>query len=163
VAFIRLKKRNQNYYAYLVENKWSRYTPKQKVKLYLGKYTKLNSKKIHKEVKIDLKKDKIFYNLLKNELLNHNFKQKTKNLFIHENGFIINLNKNKITKDQKEVCLGLNEGYLCSYTLKELFNFKQKNKNKKEQGAKLIKLILDAGISLNKETFLEVFNKIIET
>ena len=61
------------------------------------------------------------------------------------------------------MCLGLNEGYLCSYTLKELFNFKQKNKNKKEQGAKLIKLILDAGISLNKETFLEVFNKIIET
>ena len=164
MSFIRLKKRDKNYYAYLVENKWSRYAPKQKVKLYLGKYIKLNSEKVPENIaKIDLNKDKIFYSLLKNELLSYRFKQKNKDLFIHENGVTVNLKKHNVLKDNKEVCLGLNEGYLCSHTLKELINFKSKSKNKKEEGTKLIKTLLNAGISLNKETFLEIFNKIIKT
>ncbi len=163
MSFIRLKKRgNENFYAYLVDNSWVKYAPKQKVRLYLGKYIKLD--RIKFETIVDpfktLKKD-LFYYLLKQELLNHGFEEKNKDNFIYSN-FIINLKQRKVIdkNTNKKVCLGINDGYLCNYTINSLFSFKPKNKDKRE-GAKLIKLLLDAGISPKKDIFIGIFNKII--
>ncbi len=162
MTFIRLKKRTtktkENFYAYLVHNTWKKNLPKQKVSLYLGRYYKLESK----QTNIILPKHKnILISLLKKELLSHNFKEQ-KNLFIHPNDIIVNLNKREVLNksNKNSVCIGLNQGFLCSYTLKKLLNFKHNLKNKKESSKILIRLLLDAGIKPDKEQYLEVFNKL---
>jgi DNA-directed RNA polymerase len=163
MSFIRLKKRvtktKENYYAYLVNNKWHKNLPKQKVALYLGRYHKLDPK----QIKIVLPKHKnILVSLLKKELLLHNFKQNNSNLFIHSEGFIVDLKKNKVINKltNNPICLGINQGFLCAYTLKNLLKFKLKSKNKKESGKILIRLLLESGIKPDKEQYLEVFNKL---
>ena len=166
MSFIRLKKRvtksKESHYAYLVNNKWHKNLPKQKVALYLGRYHKLDSKQIN----IALPKHKnILVSLLKKELLLHNFNQKNSSSFIHPEGFIVDLKKNKVlnkhTKNQ--VCLGLNQGFLCSYTLKNLLKFKPKlnSKKKTKQTSKsLIRVLLEAGIRPDKDQFLKAFSKL---
>lgn len=163
MSFIRLKKRVRKektvYYAYLVSNKWSKFLPKQKVKAYLGRYYKLDSKSTQKP---EFKKINLL-NLLKKELISYNFKQKRKSLFIHAEGYKVDLNKKEVLNNQTNKCvLGINQGFLCNYTLNKLLSFKPKSKNKKEEGSKLIKVILDSGIEANKEIFLNLFNKLFK-
>ncbi len=170
MSFIRLKKRSykttQNYYAYLVDNKWSRYFPRQKVKSYLGRYYKL-PRTVNNPINISViklkNKKEIIYFLLKNELLYHGFIQKNKHLFIYSDEFFVDLKNYKVInkQTQKKVCLGLNEGYLCNYSLKKLLNFEIKSKNKKKEGYELIKCLLGVGLKIDSNTFLELFNKII--
>lgn len=163
MAFIRLKKRvtktKENFYAYLVSNKWEKNLPKQKVSLYLGRYYKLEP--IQTNAKLTGKENILIY-LLKKELLLHSFKQKNKNLFIHQDGFIINFKKNKILNKHSgnPVCLGLNQGFLCSYTLKNLLNVNPKIKNKKETSKLVIRLLLEIGIKPDQKQFEEVFKKL---
>ncbi|MBI2672351.1 hypothetical protein HYX16_05440 [Candidatus Woesearchaeota archaeon] len=166
MVFIRLKKRAKKsgevyYYAYLVNNKWVNLSPKQEIKLYLGRYHKIDSKTTENIIlPKNIKKNQIFAFLLKKVLLVHGFKPKDKFLFHHPNGFLVNLKANKVVdkKTQKQVCLGLNQGYLCDCTLKKLFDFSINPKNKKEKGPKLIKVLLDVGINLHKDLFMEIFN-----
>lgn len=170
MSFIRLKKRSykttQNYYAYLVDNKWSKYFPRQKVKSYLGRYYRLVRNETNQTnivINKSKSKEEIIYLLLKTELLNHNFNQIGSFLFMNSDGIYVNLKTYKVLNKQtnKKVCLGLNEGYLCNYTLKKLLTFKLSSKNKKKEGYNLIKRILNAGLKIDPITFLEVFNKFI--
>ena len=160
MSFIRLKKRvsksKENYYAYLVNNKWTNYSPKQKVQAYLGKYIKLESEN---KISIKLSKKDLFYDLIKQELISHNFVQKNQNLFIHSQGFLVDVKKRKvINSDKTPICLGINQGYLCNYTLNKLFSFKYKNNKNKDKI--LLRILLDIGITPNKNLFSEIFNKI---
>lgn len=160
MSFIRLKKRvsksNENYYAYLVNNNWNNYSPKQKVQAYLGKYIKLEPKN---KVSIKLDKKNLFFDLIKQELISHNFVQKNKNLFIHSRGFVINIKKKQVlNKENIPICLGINQGYLCNYTLNKLFSFKYQNNKKNDK--LLLRRLLDIGITPSKELFAEIFNKI---
>ena len=160
--FIRVKKRqgkkSVNYYAYLVNNKWTRYLPKQKVSLYLGPYFKLE--KISNIIS-DLnkvKKENLFHFILKNELLNHEFKDEGNWLFTHEKGFKVNLKTKSVFNKNKKICLGVNQGYLCNYTLKKLISFKLKTK---EDSKNLIKIMIEVGFNPDKDLFIEIFNKIL--
>ncbi|MEK6936498.1 MAG: hypothetical protein AABW58_00330 [Nanoarchaeota archaeon] len=161
MSFIRLKKRvtktKENYYAYLVSNKWYKNLPKQKVSQYLGRYHKL----MPKQTNIELPKHKnILISLIKKELLHHNFKEKSSNFFFHPEGFLINLKTYKVLNSQKNpVCLGLNQGYFCTYTLKNLSKFK-KTKNKKQASKTIIRLLLEIGITPNKDQFEEVLKNL---
>lgn len=163
--FIRLKKRvrksGEVYYAYLVSNNWVNYSPKQEVKSYLGRFHKLDSSS--SSILIlpkTIKKSQIFNFLLRKSLLDHKFKQKGNSHFYHPNGFLVNLIRNEVLdkKTLKPVCLGINQGYMCNYSLKKLFNFFINSKNKKKKGEELIKVLLDVGINPHKELFLEIFN-----
>lgn len=160
MSFIRLKKRvsksNENYYAYLVDNKWDNYSPKQKVRAYLGKYIKLEQQN---KVSVKLNKRNLFKDLVKQELLSHNFVQKNKSLFIHAQGYLVDFNKKRVLNaDKTPVCLGINQGYLCNYTLNKLFSLKYKINKKKDK--ELLRALLDIGITPNKDLFSEVFRKI---
>ncbi len=163
MSFIRLKKRvtktKENYYAYLVSNKWHECLPKQKVSQYLGRYHKLEPKQTN--IKLPTEKNPLLF-LLKRELLLYDFRQKRDNLFIHSKGFTIDIKKNKILNNHTKspVCLGLNQGFLCSYTLKNLLKFKPKLKNKKETSKIIIRLLLEIGIRPDKNQFEEVFSKL---
>ena len=161
MSFIRLKKRvtktKENYYAYLVSNTWHNNLPRQKVSSYLGRYHKLAPK--HIKIK-PFKENNFLLYLLKKELQMHDFKQKNKDLFIHPSGFIVNLKKKKVLDKNSDnnVCLGINQGFICNYTLNNLLKFKPKNK---QQAPKLmIKLLLEIGIKPDKSVFLEALNKL---
>jgi len=166
MSFIRLKKRVNNYYAYLVINKWGKNSSKQKVKSYLGRYYKLKSdiNNQNKHLPLYIKKELIFIYLLKNELKSNGFKQKNKYVFINPKGYLIDIKTNDVINKytKKQICIGLNEGYLCNYTLKNLSKFTIK-KDKKETGKNLIKLLLDLGINPDKDLFLAIFNTLINS
>src|SRR3989338_1064166 len=88
MVFIRVKNRVYNGkssdYAYLVENKWGKYGPRQKVKKYLGKIYKFDAVKDFDFVIVDGSYKKLMIYLFENELKRHGFELKN-NLFFRDN------------------------------------------------------------------------------
>ena len=59
----------------------------------------------------------------------------------------------KIIKNNKEVSLRINEGFLNSFTLKRLFNLRAGN------SYFLAKCFVDAGVEIPKEIFVGIFGR----
>ncbi|RME54368.1 hypothetical protein D6777_04005 [Candidatus Woesearchaeota archaeon] len=162
MAFIRIKSIQNKHYAYLVKNIWSKRKKysKQKVVSYLGPLTTLERVKTSS---IDLDYSQyssktIYKKLLAQELLDHGFEKKR---FAYEKDNIkVNFSHKAVTKNEKPVVLELNEGFLCTYTLTKLYNYRPKHLNPKEEGLRYANLLLQAGLRLNQQTFIELFNKV---
>ncbi len=169
--FIRIKKINKQEYAYLVENKWRKNRKnkvRQKTLKYLGRVHKLEKGAKKETVTLDeynkLDPEKIILELIKLELLNHDFKQLSRFIF-ERNTFHVNLVNKKVTdkKTKKEICLEINNNFLCSYTLRKLLNFSPKQGLTKLQiGKQLANSLESAGIIVPKEIFVIVAQKILK-
>jgi len=162
MSFIRVKKINGNEYAYLVENKWYKRGfkgkgkgPRQKVGKYLGKAYYFNKgqdidfftfKKIEnlEEYLKNNAREKIIRELVEWEVFRHN---------IDKSRFTIDLSDKKITANNKEVSLKMNEGFLNSFTLSRLFNMRS------NEGYYLAKCFVEAGIEIPKEVFAGLFGR----
>ncbi|MEA3379140.1 MAG: hypothetical protein U9Q69_05930 [Nanoarchaeota archaeon] len=161
--FIRIKKIRHKRYAYLVKNIWSKRKKcsRQKVIKYFGPVIKperiCNDEYYNQDIKI-LPSKKIFKELLELELINHGFKKRGRNLI--KNDIIINLFQKKVNQVQAPIVIEANEGFLCNYTLTKLYNFKTKTFNPKLEGKRLANTILQAGIILNEDIFVCLFNKL---
>lgn len=159
--FIRIKKRKNTKYAYLVRNKRYKTKPhhRQKVIKYLGRVlTPKKQFKINLDIKNLTFKESII-SLLKTELINHNFKEEN-NEFI-QGDIKINFKDKIVTKNNKLVSIELNEGFLNDYTLKELLNYEFNIKQPPlVQGHNLANLLISAGIKLAPSKFLKLFKKI---
>ncbi len=164
MAFIRTKKIDGKEYAYLVENRWYKRRhkgknkgPRQKVSKYLGRVYSFNKaenidfysfKNINNDIEQYLKnnrnnKNQIFRDLVEWELFRHG---------ISKEEFTIDYsNKKIINKNNKEVSLRMNEGFLNSFTLGRLFNLKAGN------SYYLAKCFVEAGVEVPKEVFVGVF------
>lgn len=160
MGFIRVKKINGQEYAYLVENKWYKKGFKGKGKgsrqsssRYLGKIYAFEKAKgddffsykgISKpeEYIVNSSQDDVIRDLVRWEFHRHN---------IDSAQFRIDFNGKKITKEGREVALKINEGFLCSYTLRRLFNLR------KEDSFYLARCFVDAGIEVPKEIFVGLF------
>lgn len=164
--YIRTKKIKGKEYAYLVQSRWkkrnknSKNGPRQKVKGYLGRVYRLESKKdidffeflsIKDSDKYLIKscKKKIVYDLIRWEIYKHE---------ISKDDFLIDIEDKKIMKNEKSVVLGINDGYLCGETIKKLINFK--NGEEEQQGLELAKRFVQAGINIPNELFICYFEKI---
>lgn len=169
--FIRIKKINKQEYAYLVENKWRKNRKnkvRQKTLKYLGRVYKLE-KSAKKETRNlggynNSDSGKIILELIKLELFNHDFKQLGRFIF-EKNDFHVNLVKKKVTnkKTKKDICLEINNNFLCSYTLRKLLNFSPKPSLTKLQiGKQLANSFESAGIIVPKEVFVIVAQKILK-
>jgi len=163
MSFIRTKKVDGKDYAYLVENKWYKRRfkgkgrgPRQKVSKYLGRvysFNKVNDNdffnfKNINDVEQYLKnndKQKIFKDLVEWELFRHN---------INKEEFTIDFSNKKITKNNREVSLKINEGFLNRFTLNRLFNLKSGD------SYYLAKCFVEAGIEVPKEVFVGIFGKV---
>lgn len=171
--FIRLKKRNNVSYAYLVENKWykSRQQSHQKIKKYLGRVYSPEKKQhqaLSKFIKIPLKEyikktpfNKIFFDLICLELSNYSFKQIKQHIWKKEN-IVVDLKNKKVydSNTKKTLCLELNNNFLTNLTLTKLFTFKpSKQATKLQIGKALANTLLSAGIILEQDIFLQIFNK----
>ena len=161
MAYIRIKRIKGNEYAYLVENKWMKKTkkPKQKVKAYLGRF-----------YPIEVKEEKDFFENYDIEDTEKYFSERTANQIIKElfefeiikaglPEIKIDMDKKAILYGNSNVVLGINGGYLCTYTLRKLINFKFDEQE--ELGYGLAKAFADAGINVPKVVFVEVFNKMV--
>ncbi|MBW2975030.1 hypothetical protein KY366_04905 [Candidatus Woesearchaeota archaeon] len=184
MAYIRVKKiriKGREYrYAYLVENRWKKRVRKgskkgarQKVKGYLGKvheFPKVDEKGFMshfgvKDVKgyFDAHKvSKVIRDLVRVELMNYGFAE---NGDFYSNGdlvvyvsdkdfFIRNLKEEK----ERKIVIVMNEGFLCRETFSRLVNFKGKG-DEKEIGLSLGNALLEAGLKVPKEVFVEMVER----
>jgi len=170
--FIRVKniknKKGKVYpYAYLVDNKWYKRGNKekgrgsrQKVKKYLGRvysFSKENDGGFFEHLKIEnikgyVKKDKnkIINDMVEWEFFRHN---------IDKDEFFVDFSNKKVLRCDKEVSLKLNEGLLNSYTLGRLLRFRFTGEER-EDGFKMAKYFVEAGIEVPKEVFVGIFDKV---
>jgi hypothetical protein len=157
MAFLRVKKINKNLYCYLVQNKHTKNGPRQKVKKYLGRTIRLKPKQ---NINFELSKEKNRSQMLKSliawELKKHGFKAKD-NTYSNK-ALTYSLETHQILNKKKEVVLHLNEGFLCSFTVKRILNFKKTNDFQKD-AHKLAKYFVEAGINIPQEVFIGVYEK----
>lgn len=162
MAYIRTKKIGKNKYAYLVEIITTDKGPRQKVKQYLGRVFVLEKKKETKSTNLGNSKEDLLLNLILPELEARGFNKK-KESYVYKN-FTFNpkeltLKKRNKNKTEKEAVIGLEEGYICSFTLQRIFNFK-KGKDLNKDAHQLAKYFLEAGLQINQELFVKFYQKL---
>ena len=172
--FLRKKKVKNKDYLYAVENSWKNGVVKQKVKRYLGRVHKLKeTKKISFAAFVELKKkleyneylnsvdgDNLVYDLVKWELYRKGFNIKNK---IAEKGVL----KGDFTKRLKILsnggrpfCIECKEGYLNNLSINMILNSSPKeegNIDKKKEAFEFARLIVNGGINVPQEAFIELF------
>jgi hypothetical protein len=63
-----------------------------------------------------------------------------------------------IVKGKKNVVVKLNDGYLCTFTLKRILTFKSTDDLQKD-GELLARYFMDAGLTIRQEEFVEYYEK----
>ena len=188
MTYIRVKKFKRKNgkivgYAYLVKNRWKKRVRKgskkgarQKVKGYLGKvhdFSRVGEREFisHFSVK-DVKAhfdehgmDKVVRDLVRLELLNHGFLENGDfyasgdlAVYISDKDFFV---KNLGEEKDRKLVIVMNEGFLCKETFDKLINFKAKG-DEKEIGMQLANSLLEAGLKVPQEIFVEMFNRVVE-
>jgi len=157
MSFLRSKKVNGQKYCYLVENKHTVNGSRQKVKKYLGKVVRLEKKSGEFRFNLDgSDKREIIGLLVKWELGRHGFKL---DAGVYDNEGVVFDPKNfKTNCGRKAVTLGINEGFLCDFTLRRLLRFKNSGDFQKD-AVKLAKYFVEAGIEVPQEVFVEYYKK----
>ena len=154
MGFIRAKTIKGKEYGYLVHNTWTATGPRQNVKGYLGRIIRPQKQK---EGITDISKlDYIeaLFTLIKQELDNHGF-----DAMLTKDQTKIDLENRRIINRNKNIIVGMNEGYLCTYTLNKLMILTP-NGYEEQAGLQLATALVEAGLKLNKETFVQLFEKI---
>ncbi len=188
MTYIRLKKFKRKNgsivtYAYEVKSVWKKRVPKgsekgarQKVKGYLGKVHEFSrveerdfmSHFIVSDVKGHFDEHgvgKVVRDLIRVELLNHGFIENGDfyangdiAVYISDKDFFI---KDLGAEKDRKLVVGMNEGFLCKETFEKLLKFKGKG-GPKEVGLSLGNSLLEAGIKVPNEIFVEMFNRVVE-
>ena len=157
MAFVRVKKINGGQYAYLVENSWTRKGARQKVSRYIGKVLvaeKSKNESLEAFLKLsDLGKyvrdsdfAAIARDLIKLELHNHGVKDVSVNF---QEASVLN-------SSRKEIAVSMNQGFLCSHTLKSLLEYRSEEDY---SGYRLADLITAAGVVPEQDVFIELHGK----
>jgi hypothetical protein len=173
--FIRIKKIKGIEYAYLVKSVWQKKTARQKVVKYLGRVhiltptkpidfqTFLNDNKLKINEKTTIKQ--IIQHLMVWTVQQHGFSKdplvQKKWLFNHGK-IVADPTKLKIHTKDRELTLKLNEGYMNSYTLKELYKIKLSKKVEEQRQAAtlLANAFVNAGIKVPQDIFIDIFQRI---
>ena len=178
--FVRTKLIKGNNYAYLVENTWTLKGSRQKTVAYLGKVCELEKardiafeeyikKQYLQDIDSYLEKSNpksIIYDLLSCELMKHGFTETlTKHVVIKEH-LVSDLIKLKFFKNSNieanmEIVLKLNHEYMCPFTIKRLLELNL-DCDEETAGRKLAEHIVSAGISLDPEIFIALFEKVYQ-
>ena len=163
MAFFRLKKIKGNEYAYRVENEWKKGKSRQKVKGYLGRAFRFEKNRQIEFGKFINSKDlinytssndwtKIIRDLVEWEIHQHN---------ADKSKFYVDLETFKIQNKKRNSVLLVNEGYMCSLTLSNIFNFKKEDES--VDGFRLARAFVEAGIKVPQEVFVAIYGKLYKT
>jgi len=150
--FVRLKTIKGNPYAYLVENEWTPWGSRQKVTKYLGRAHEIERIRFEEHALPDNYADAI-NTLLAQELTNHGFIPGTNmhtkdNITVHANG--------RVTSKGKSVVLSMNEGFLCTETLKQLRAFLAPD-HPEQAATRLAEHLLETGLKPTNKQFEHLF------
>ena len=172
--FLRKKKVKNKEYLYAVENSWNKGIVKQKVKRYLGRVHKLEeirkvsfSAFIKQKEKLDLEgylnlidSDSLVYDLVKWELYRRGFKIKKENA---QKGLLdVDFTKRLKILNQKKrpFCIECKNGYINNLSINMILNAKSREEgdiDKKKEALGFAKIILEGGINIPQEVFIELF------
>lgn len=157
--FFRIKKIKGKEYAYIVENEWKRNGSRQKVRGYVGRAYRFDLKS--NSDFLQFKKIENFENYVHNndfiEIINDLVEWELFKFGISKENFSIDLNNMRVQKKSKDVALLINEGFMCSTTLKNLLEFKAENEE--TDGYRLARAFVEAGIKVPQEIFVALFAK----
>lgn len=167
MGFLRIKKIKGNKYAYIAENKWMKRSGKvkQTTKKYLGRvidvdqvedinfFEYLGIPDIESYV-ADSERVDMVLDVLKWELHKHGFRE-VRNVW-RKDDLYVNMRLKKVMKGEKDVALGMNEGFLTGHTMSRLLRYKA---YVPEDAYVLAKLFVEAGLSVPREIFVGVFSK----
>ena len=161
MTFFRIKKIKGKKYAYIVENRWHSKGSRQKVKSYIGRVYGFNLLKnidFFEFLKIE---DSQAYleNNDKNRIINDLIGWELFRFGVNSKEFSIGLNEKKIQKNKKNVALMINEGFMCSITLKNLLEFKAEG-DEQTDGYRLARAFVEAGIKVPQEVFIGLYGKL---
>ena len=158
--FLRTKKIKNNSYLYAIDNKWYKRKkgPRSKSQKYLGKCHKperINNFKPQLDLKhIEITPfRKIIQYLVELELNNHGIEKQSR-YYLYQSKFRLN------PYLTPPINLEMNEGFLCNYTLNKLYNFKFKSSNLKEKAKELANTLLQAGLKVEEDLFIELYKKL---
>ena len=160
MTFFRIKKIKGKEYAYIVENEWKKNGSRQKVKGYLGrayKFSLVNDIAFSKYHAIGNIQNYIESNDNK-KIINDLIEWELFKFDIKEEETSIDLENIKIQKKKKNVSLLINDGFICSFTLNRLFNFKPEG-DEQADGYRFAKAFVEAGIKVPQEVFIGLFGK----
>lgn len=168
MSFLRIKQIKGKSYAYLVENLWKNEGrgSRQKVKHYIGRVYSfdlkdslnqgflsfINAEDIEKYVMstdfIKIIKDMINWEFYKHGISNAEFD--------------VELEVPIIKRSGREVCIKINEGFLCGFYLESLINFRKVELEEDEEiaGYNLAKAFVDAGINIPQDVFIKIFERV---
>ncbi|MBI2655832.1 hypothetical protein HYX06_05430 [Candidatus Woesearchaeota archaeon] len=163
MAFFRIKKIKGNEYSYIVENEWKKNGSRQKVIGYAGRAYPFNVKNIisfPEFVKIENVEKyvaengfrKIITDLIEWELFRHE---------IDKNNFAIDLNSMKVMQNGRNAVLMINEGFMCSLTLNNIFEFRPEG-DESNDGYRLARAFVESGIEIPQDVFISLFGKLFK-
>ena len=151
MGFLRLKKIKGNEYAYLVENQWTSKGPRQEVKRYLGRVHKFSGDS-NSVLNLEGGKKELLRNLVSFELGKINGRLEKEKIEFDRKGL-------RFVKGKKNCVLGLNEGFMCNYTLQRILRFRKTN-DIEVDSIKLAKFFIEAGFAVPKEAFIAFFERL---
>ena len=162
MAFIRVKTIHDKPYAYLVENVSTENGPRQKVKQYLGRI--YDASALGEETTRDLvtgdSRKEFLLNLVLREMPGF---QANKDQFNFENTIFcpesFTVRRSTKSGSDKETILSLHGGYLSSFTLQRIIDFK-KTKDVEKDARILAKYFLEAGLLISQEEFISFYEMI---
>ena len=159
--FFRIKKIKGKEYAYIVENEWHKNGSRQKVKEYVGR-----------AYRFELKDNADFLQYKKIENIQNYTESNDKNRIIRDliewelfrfgvnrQEILIDLSSIMVQKSKKDIVLLINDGFLCSLTLKNLLDFKPSDEQ--TDGYRLARCFVEAGIKVPQEIFIGLFQKLL--
>ncbi len=158
--FIRAKTIKGKKYAYLVSNKWTRKGPRQKVSRYLGPvlyFPQVKKLTFDDIAGYDDSAHGIISQRIALELINHGFEYK-RGLYVQDD-VTVSLVSGIVKKKDHKVVIGMNGDFLCTYTLKRLLKFRS-DKDQEGVATDLAKAFVQAGIPVEPDLFIDVFQKI---
>ena len=158
--FVRTKMVRGREYAYLVKNKWTSKGPRQKVVRYIG--TVFSPERVSEQAELDLglirdaRIFSLFRGLIIHELKNHGFTN-VKGVWVNSR-FEVDLVSHKVSFSGRNAAIRLNEGFLCHDTISQL---KKLMLREDITGKQLAESVLEAGISISAENFVELYSRLM--
>ncbi|MBD3318784.1 hypothetical protein GF342_02655 [Candidatus Woesearchaeota archaeon] len=151
MGFIRCKIIGKGTYAYLVENQWTSKGSRQKIQGYLGKVIALTP--CASATYVPSKEyGALVHHLIEQELIKHGFTQEG-TTWRHQD-IIVDIEQESVREGTRAVVLALNDGYLCTHTLREIHTYTPHLDNFEEE---LATRIIATGIAMPPSFFIHLY------
>jgi hypothetical protein len=159
-GFVRIKKIKGSEYGYLVENSWTPQGSRQKVKAYLGKIITPAKKAEHPVPDLTgMTYTDALKALAKWCLLKHGFQEGTASMLMQQT-VLADLGEGTFINKNNPAVIKMNEGFLCNHTFQKAVEFTPSGNTEETIGKELASVLLEAGLSVPREIFVQLYEKI---